>query len=93
MKMMYYDAETLIVALSQAIDQKCDEIRAAHREKRQAGIFLVLCAMVIMIPTIFVLLGISLVILLIPALFTAVAFLILSPILISQQGGRTCEQV
>ena len=89
---MTHDTEKMIAMLSPDIDQKCAEIREARREKFYTRLFIFLCTTVIMIPTSFVFLGISLITLLIPAVFTAAAFLLLSPILISQQGGRTYDQ-
>lgn len=90
---MMNNADTLITALSPALDRKCAELRQARREALHFRLFVLLCALVVLIPTVFVILGIGLVVLLIPALFTAAAFLILSPILINQQGGGTCEQI
>ncbi len=88
---MNYDADAMIAMLSPQIERKCEEIKQAHREKIHSRLFVLLCTAVIMIPTLFVFLGISLATLLIPVIFTGGAFLFLSPILINQQGGRTYE--
>jgi len=90
---MNYDAEKMIAALAPEIDRKCAEISQARREKAYWRFFVLLCAMAIVVPTLFVYWGISLTVLLIPIAFTAAAFLLLSPILFNQQGGRTCEQI
>ena len=94
---MISNAERMIAVLSPEIDRKCVELQEARREKRNTGVFVLLCIMAILVPTLFVIFGLSLTTLLVPVIFTAVAFLILSPILINQtqqeQGGRTCEQI
>lgn len=94
---MISNAERMIAVLSPEIDWKCAELQEARREKRNTGVFVLLCIMAILVPTLFVIFGLSLTTLLVPVIFTAVAFLILSPILINQtqqeQGGRTCEQI
>lgn len=93
MKTMHHDAERMIAILTPVIDRKCAQIQQVRTEKLRSNLFAVLCAAVLVIPTIFVFFGISLVTLLIPAVFTASAFLLLSPILIHQQGGIFHEQV
>jgi len=90
---MNKDTEKMIISLTPAITQKCTEIKETRREKRFAALFVFLSLAFIVIPTIFAIIGISLTFLILPAVFTAAALLILSPILISQQGGRTCEQI
>ena len=94
---MISNAERMIAVLSPEIDWTCAELQEARREKRNTGVFVLLCIMAILVPTLFVIFGLSLTTLLVPVIFTAVAFLILSPILINQtqqeQGGRTCEQI
>ena len=90
---MAHDADSLIAALSPAIDRKCAEITDARRERYRFRLFITLCVMVVLIPVVFVVLGFSLLVLLIPVIFIAVAVLALSPILINQQGGRNCEQI
>lgn len=87
------DAEEMIAALAPEIDRKCAEINRTRRERRRSGLFMLLCAAVVAIPTLFVYWGISLTGLVIPVVFTAAAFLLLSPILMNQQGGRTGEQI
>lgn len=90
---MNHDAEKMIAALSPAIDRKCTEIKTARKELLYLRLFVLLCVMAVVVPTAFVLFGISLISLLIPAVLTAAAVLGLSPILISQQGGRNREQI
>jgi len=90
---MTNDTEKMIASLSPAIDEKCSEIKETRRERRYSRLFVFLCTAFIVLPTVFVIIGISLIFLLIPAIFTAAALLILSPILINQQGGHTCEQI
>lgn len=89
---MKTDAERMIAVLSSAIDMKCAEIKEKRTARNGTKIFVLLCIAAILIPTLFVFFGFNLMTLIIPVIFIAVAFLILSPILINQQGGRTYEQ-
>ena len=84
--------EQMIDILAPEIDRKCAEIKQVRKEKLFSRLFVLLCAAILIIPTTFVFLGISLMALIIPVVFIATAFLILSPILINQQGGYTYEQ-
>lgn len=88
---MDYGAEKMIVMLSPEIDRKCDEMKQAHREKVQSYFFVMLCIVMIVIPTVFVFFGMNLSSIVIPIIFITVAFLLLSPILINQQGGHIYE--
>lgn len=94
---MTSDANRMLAALSPELDRKCAELQEARREKRNIDIFILLCVMAILVPTLFVIFDLSLTTLLVPVIFIAIAFFILSPILINQnqqeQGGRTCEQI
>lgn len=89
---MNENAERMINILSPEIDRKCSEIKHARKEKMQSKLFVLICIAAIIIPTLFVFWGIRLTVLLIPVVFTGAAFLILSPILMNQQGGITYEQ-
>ena len=93
MKQMDRDAEKMLAALAPAIDEKCAELKKARAAKRLRGLFITLCVLALLVPTAFVVFGISLSILLVPVIFTAIAFFILLPILINQQGGHCLEQI
>ncbi len=93
MMTMYDELERLLAALSPAIDIKCAQLRQARRERIRTRIFVLLCALAIVIPTAFAFFGVSLTVLVIPAAFMSAAVLALSPILLKQQGGHTCEQI
>lgn len=88
---MDYDAEKMIMILSPEIDRKCDEMKQMHREKIQSYFFIILCIAMIVIPTVFVFFGMNLTAIAIPILFITTTFLLLSPILISRQGGHIYE--
>lgn len=85
-------ADKMIAMLSPEIDRKCEEMKQARREKARVRLFVLLCVAVVIIPTMFVFFGLSLTSLLTPVAFMGIALLILSPILINQQGGRIYEQ-
>ncbi|MCH3973192.1 MAG: hypothetical protein LKE53_10645 [Oscillospiraceae bacterium] len=86
------NAQKMISLLTPEIDRKCEQIQQARKEKTQVRLFVLLCAAALIIPTVFVFFGISLAAILTPVLFLAAAFLLLSPILIRQQGGEMYEQ-
>ncbi len=89
---MEHDSEALIARLSPEIDRKCAEIRHNRVEKSYLRLFVLLCVLAVMLPTMFVFFGISLTALRTAITFTGAAFVLLSPILINQQGGHTHEQ-
>lgn len=93
---MKQNADRLIDSLAPAIDQKCAELKAARREKLQSRIFVLLCAMVILIPTLMVFVGASLTVIIVPILFMSLSVVLLLPVLLSgkpaNQGGIVYEQ-
>lgn len=90
---MDMQAEKMIAALSPEIDEKCAGIKEAKAEKLQSRIFMIMCILAVILPAVFVFFGISLSFIIVPIIFITAAFVILSPIIISQQGGRSYEQV
>lgn len=93
MTVMNNDANKLIASLTPQIEEKCAEIKQSRGEKSALRLFMLLCAAVVLIPTLLVFFGISITALLIQAAFITVAFLALSPILIKQQRSNTYEQI
>ena len=88
--------ERMLAALSPAIDQKCEELRAARREQLHTRLFALLCAMVALVPALLVFFGVSLTVLIAPLLFMSLSVLLLLPVLLSgktvNQGGNGYEQ-
>lgn len=80
------NAEKLIAQLSPEIDEKCDELKTLKKEKKLTKIFVFLCIMAVILPTVFVFAGIALTIIFIPIIFIAVVFLLLSPVIINQKN-------
>jgi|GEM_PF-3517173 len=87
------NAEKMIRLLSSDIDRKCVQIKEERNSKLCLRLFVLLCAAAVIVPAIFVAFGVSLFILIIPAAFMAVAFLLLSPIIIGQQGGHDYGEI
>lgn len=85
-------AEKMIAVLSPEIEKKCSALKEERKMKIYSRLFMLMCFFAIVIPTLFVLFGFSLTLLIVPVIFMGIAFLLLSPILIHQQGGRTYEQ-
>ena len=88
--------DRMMTDLAPAIEQKCDELRAARRERLQARAFVLLCAMVVLIPALLVFAGVSLTVLLAPLAFMALSMVLLLPVLLSgraaDHGGIVYEQ-
>lgn len=89
-------AEQMICNLTPAIDRKCEELKAARKERIQSRLFVILCAMVVLIPALLVFFGISLTVLIAPIVFMSLSVVVLLPVLLSgaaaEQGGMIYEQ-
>ena len=83
------NAERLIAALTPEIEQKCEELRAARKERLRTRVFMLLCAAVVLIPSLLVLVGASLTVLIVPVVFMSLSVVLLLPTLLS---GRAAEQ-
>ena len=93
---MNSNVDSMISNLTPAIEQKCEELQTARKERLQSRLFVLLCAMVVMIPALLVFAGVSLTILIAPLAFMALSVLLLLPVLLSgkagNQGGIVYEQ-
>ncbi len=78
---MQQNEDTLLAALSPAIDEKCRLIQEKKLMKRKEKLFLFMCTAAVILPILFVLFGISLMILLIPCAFIGITFNLLSPVM------------
>lgn len=83
----------ILVALEPEIDRKCEELKEKRKAKRQGRLFLLLCFLMVLIPTILALLGVSLMFLLIPILFTSLGILLLLPALLKEEGEKNDERI
>lgn len=92
---MNQNAERLIKNLSPDIDRKCAELKAARRERLLSGIFVLLCAMVVILPALLVFFGVSLTALIAPLVFMSLSIILLLPVLLSggasNHGGTAYE--
>ena len=76
--------------LTPAIVEKCDALAAARKERIQARLFLLLCVLVVTVPALLVLFGVSLTLLIAPIVFMCLSTLLLLPALLNKtehQGG------
>ena len=93
---MKSNVDHMIDDLTPAIEQKCEELRAARRERLQSRGFVLLCIMVVLIPALLVFAGVSLTTLIAPLCFMSLSVLLLLPVLLSgrtaDQGGSVYEQ-
>ena len=93
---MTSNVDRMLVNLAPDIDQKCEEIRAARKERLQSRAFVLLCIMVAVIPALLVFAGISLTVLIAPLVFMSLSVILLLPVLLSgkaaDQGGMVYEQ-
>ena len=92
---MKSNVDRMINNLSPAIEQKCEELRTSRKERLQSRAFLLLCAMIVLIPALLVFAGVSLTILIAPLAFMSLSVLLLLPVLLSEkpvnQGGFSNE--
>ena len=90
------NVDRMISDLTPAIEQKCEELRTARKESLRSRLFVLLCAMVVLIPALLVFIGVSLAVLVAPLAFMALSVLLLLPVLLSgkagDQGGIVYEQ-
>lgn len=93
---MKSNVDIMLAALAPAIEQKCDELKATRKERIQSRIFILLCAMVVLIPALLVFAGVSLTVLIVPLAFMSLSVILLLPVLLSgrvpEQGGNIYEQ-
>ena len=91
---MNSNVDRMISNLTPAIEQKCAELQTARKERLQSRLFVLLCAMVVLIPAL--LAGVSLTVLIAPLAFMALSVLLLLPVLLSgkaeNKGGGIYEQ-
>lgn len=90
---MENNVDALLLKLAPEIEKKCDELKAARRERLKTRLFLLLCLLTVAIPTGLVFLGVSLTLLLIPVMLMCLSVIFLLPILLKQQGGNYYEQI
>ena len=78
------NVEILLVTLEPEINKKCMELRQKKHEKAMAAVFLLLAGVMLVVPAFLVFVGVKLITIFIPIIFTAVCLLALSPLLISK---------
>ena len=90
------NVDRMLDELAPAIEQKCEELQTARKERLQGRIFVLMCAMVVLIPALLVFAGVSLTVLIAPLAFMSLSVLLLLPVLLSgntgHQGGVAYEQ-
>lgn len=82
------NADRMLNNLAPAIEQKCEELRTARKDRLQSRLFVVLCAMVVLLPALLVFAGVSLNVLIAPLAFMALSILLLLPVLLSGKAGN-----
>lgn len=87
------NVEKAIYNLTPAIENKCNEIKAQRKEKLKSRIFVILCVLTVIIPTLLVFAGISLTMFILPIIITSLSVVMLLPILINNEGAKNYEQV
>lgn len=93
---MKSNVDRMIDNLTPAIEQKCEQLQNARKERLQSRIFVLLCAMVVLIPALLVFVGVSLTVLIAPLAFMSLSVVLLLPVLLTgkvpEQGGNVYEQ-
>lgn len=85
---MNSNVDRMISNLTPAIEEKCEELQTARKERLQSRLFVLLCAMVVLIPALLVFAGVSLTVLIAPLAFMALSVLLLLPVLLSGKAGN-----
>lgn len=85
---MNSNVDRMISNLTPAIEQKCAELQTARKERLQSRLFVLLCAMVVLITALLVFAGVSLTVLIAPLAFMALSVLLLLPVLLSGKAGN-----
>ena len=85
---MNSNVDRMISNLTPAIEQKCAELQTARKERLQSRLFVLLCAMVVLITALLVFEGVSLTVLIAPLAFMALSVLLLLPVLLSGKAGN-----
>ena len=85
---MNSNVDRMISNLTPAIEQKCAELQTARKERLQSRLFVLLCAMVVLIPALLVFAGVSLTVLIAPLAFMALSVLLMLPVLLSGKAGN-----
>ena len=85
---MNSNVDRMISNLTPAIEEKCEELQTARKERLQSCLFVLLCAIVVLIPALLVFAGISLTVLIAPLAFMALSVLLLLPVLLSGKAGN-----
>ncbi len=93
---MKSSVDRMIDNLTPAIEQKCCELRSVRKERLQSRLFVLLCMMIVWIPSLLVFVGVSLTILIAPLIFMSLSIILLLPVLLSNktanQGGIIYDQ-
>lgn len=93
---MKSNVDRMIDNLTPAIEQKCSELRSARKARLQSRLFILLCMMIVWIPSLLVFVGVSLTILIAPLIFMSLSIILLLPVLLSNktahQGGIIYDQ-
>lgn len=90
---MNSNVDRMIKNLEPAIEQKCEELRTARKERLQSRIFILLCIAAVLIPALLVFIGVSLTVLIAPLIFMALSVLFLLPVLLSGKAANKGEIV
>lgn len=93
---MKSNVDRMIDNLTPAIEQKCEQLQKARKEQLQSRLFVLLCAMVVLIPALLVFAGVSLTVLIVPPVLMSLSVILLLPVLLNgkvpEQGGNVYEQ-
>lgn len=82
-------ADRMINNLTPEIARKCEELRAARKERFLSRLFIFMCAAVVLIPSLLVFIGVSLTVLVAPPIFMSFSVVLLLPALVR---GRDAEK-
>ncbi|MEE8808631.1 MAG: hypothetical protein SOI44_09480 [Lactimicrobium sp.] len=76
----------MIQVLKPVINQKCQEIQAERKSQLQQRLFITLCIMAVILPTLLVLMGVSLTMFIAPLVFMSISVIFLLPVLLKNEN-------
>lgn len=93
---MKSNVDLMLENLAPEIEQKCNELKIARKERLKSTVFAVLCITVLLVPALLVFFGVSLTLLIAPPVFMSLCIIMLLPVLlsgkVSNQGGSYYEK-
>ncbi len=84
-------ADRMIINLTPEIELKCQELQSVRRERRRSVMFALMCAAVVLLPSLLIFIGISPLVFILPPAVMSLGMILLLPTLVSGRGAEKGE--